>query len=174
MLLCAHLDTVPHAAPIEPVFVDGGWESAGDTILGADNKAAVAMLLELARRTAIEGSPVGVELLFTVNEEQGLAGAKAFDVSRLRSEFGYVFDHATPIGEIVVGSPTYVRWEAELIGQAAHAGIRPQDGRSAIIAAARADRGPAGRPDRRARRPRTSLRSTAAWPARTSCPSAAR
>jgi tripeptide aminopeptidase len=138
VLLCAHLDTVPHAAPVEPVLVDGGWESAGDTILGADNKAAVAMLLELARRTSLEGSPLGVELLFTVREETALAGAKAFDVGILRSDAGYVFDHATPIGEIVVASPTYVRWEAELIGRAAHAGIRPQDGRSAIRAAASA------------------------------------
>ncbi len=87
VLLCAHLDTVPHAAPVEPVLVDGAWESAGDTILGADNKAAVAMLLELARRTAIEGSPVGIELLFTVSEERALGGAKAFDVTVLRSPF---------------------------------------------------------------------------------------
>ena len=125
-------------ASIEPVLVDGGWESAGDTILGADNKAAVAVLLALARRVAVEGSPVGVELLFTVSEENALAGAKAFDVSQLRSDFGYVFDHATPIGEIVVASPTYYRLEARFRGAAAHAGIRPEDGRSAIAAAARA------------------------------------
>lgn len=138
VLLCAHLDTVPHDGPIEPVLVDGGWQSAGNTILGADNKAAVAMLLELARRVALEGAPVGIELLFTVCEETALAGAKAFDVGRLRSEFGYVFDHATPIGEIVVAAPTYLRWEAHMIGEAAHAGIRPQDGRSAVRAAAMA------------------------------------
>jgi len=136
VLLCAHLDTVPHDAPVEPVLVDGAWESAGDTILGADNKSAVAMLLELARRLTLEGSPLGVELLFTVSEETALAGAKAFDISRLRSDLGYVFDHATPIGEVVVAAPTYVRWEAHMIGQAAHAGIRPEDGRSAVHAAA--------------------------------------
>jgi tripeptide aminopeptidase len=138
VLLCAHLDTVPHEGVVEPVLVDGGWESAGETILGADNKATVAVLLALAHRTAVEGCPLGVELLFTVSEENALAGAKAFDVSRLRSDFGYVFDHATPIGEIVMASPTYIRLEAEFIGRAAHAGIRPEDGRSAIAAAARA------------------------------------
>lgn len=138
VLLCAHLDTVPHLGPIEPVLVDGAWESAGDTILGADNKSAVAMLLELARRVSIEGAPVGLELLFTVSEERALAGAKAFDAGRLRSDVGYVFDHATPIGEIAVAAPTYLRWEAEVLGRAAHAGIRPQDGRSAIRAAAAA------------------------------------
>jgi tripeptide aminopeptidase len=138
VLLCAHLDTVPHDGPVEPVLVDGGWESAGDTILGADNKAAVAVLLAVARRVAVEGAPVGLELLFTVQEETGLAGAKAFDVSRLRSDFGYVFDHASPIGEIVVASPTHFRLEATFHGRAAHAGIRPEDGRSAIVAAARA------------------------------------
>jgi tripeptide aminopeptidase len=138
ILLCAHLDTVPEDGVIEPVLDDGGWVSRGDTILGADNKAAVAVFLEVARRCAVEGSPVGLELLFTVCEEVGLAGAKAFDVKALRSEWGYVYDHASPIGEIIVASPTYYRFQAGFRGTAAHAGIRPEDGRSAIEAAAHA------------------------------------
>jgi tripeptide aminopeptidase len=139
IMLCAHLDTVDDGGiPIEPVLVDGGWQNANDGILGADNKAAVAVILELARRCAIEGSPVGLELLFTVSEENALAGAKQVDRGWLRSEFGYVFDHATPIGEVIVASPTYYRLEAEFHGKAAHAGIRPEDGRNAIVAAARA------------------------------------
>jgi tripeptide aminopeptidase len=137
VLLCAHLDTVGHGdIPIEPVVVDDGWENANAAILGADNKAAVAVMLVAARRAAREGRPV--ELLFTVCEEIGLAGAKAFDVAKLRSRFGFVFDHASPIGEIVTASPTYYRLTAEFHGKAAHAGIRPEDGRSAIVAAARA------------------------------------
>src|SRR5215211_8238562 len=139
ILLCAHLDTVDDGGvPIEPVVVDGGWENANDGILGADNKAAVAVVLELARRCSVEGSPVGIELLFTVSEENALAGAKAFDASVLRSDFGYVFDHASPIGEVVVASPTYFRIAAEFHGRAAHAGLRPEDGRSAVVAAAHA------------------------------------
>jgi tripeptide aminopeptidase len=138
VMLCAHLDTVPHDGVIEPVLVDGGWESAGDTILGADNKAAVAMLLVLAHRAAIEGSPVGVELVFTVSEEPGLWGAKAFDTSALRSGLGFVFDHASPIGDVIVAAPTFYRLHAAFRGAAAHAGIRPEDGRSAILAAAKA------------------------------------
>jgi len=138
VLLCAHLDTVPHEGEIEPVLVDGGWQSAGETILGADNKATVAVLLALAHRAAVEGSPVGVELLFTVGEENGLQGAKAFDIAKLRSEVGYVYDHASPIGEIIVASPTFYRLQARFRGQAAHAGVRPEDGRSAILAAAKA------------------------------------
>jgi tripeptide aminopeptidase len=138
VLLCAHLDTVAHDGDVEPVCVDGGWVSAGETILGADNKAAVATLLEVARRVAIEGAPVGVELLFTTGEETALAGAKEFDRERLRSTFGFVFDHASPIGEIVMASPTYYRIEASFLGAPAHAGIRPEDGRSAIVAVARA------------------------------------
>ena len=138
VLLCAHMDTVPHDGVVEPVCEDGGWVSAGDTILGADNKAAVAMLIEVARRWAVAGLPCGVELLFTASEENALAGAKAFDCSRLRSDFGYVFDHASPIGEVIMASPTYHRIEASFTGRAAHAGIRPEDGRSAILAAAQA------------------------------------
>jgi tripeptide aminopeptidase len=136
VVLCAHLDTVETDVPIEPVLVDGGWENEHDGILGADNKAALAVMLEVARRASVEGSPVGIELLFTVSEENALAGAKAFDPSRLTSDFGYVFDHATPIGEVVVASPTYFRIEASFRGKAAHAGIRPEDGRSAVLAAA--------------------------------------
>jgi tripeptide aminopeptidase len=138
VLLCAHMDTVEADAPIEPVLVDGGWENANDAILGADNKAALAVMLAVARRAGIEGSPVGIELLFTVSEEDSLAGAKAFDATRLRSRFGYVFDHATPIGEVITASPTAYRVDADFHGKAAHAGIRPEDGRSAVVAAARA------------------------------------
>lgn len=138
VLLCAHMDTVPHGStPIAPVLVDEGWENAHDAILGADNKAALAVMLVAAERVAREGG-TPFELLFTVEEETALAGAKRFDVSKLRAPFGYVYDHATPIGEIVMASPTYYRLTAEFRGRAAHAGIRPEDGRSAILAAARA------------------------------------
>src|SRR6201999_3021645 len=82
VMLCAHMDTVPPLAEIEPVLVEDGWENANAGILGADNKAAVATILELARRCSVEGAPVGLELVFTVAEEVGLQGAKRLDVSR--------------------------------------------------------------------------------------------
>ncbi|MFI5009761.1 MAG: M20/M25/M40 family metallo-hydrolase [Solirubrobacterales bacterium] len=138
LLLCAHLDTVPPQAPVEPVLVDGGWENANEGILGADNKAAVAVLLALARRVVSEGAPVDIELLFTVCEERSLAGARTLEEGRLRSDFGYVFDHASPIGEVVLASPCHFRLEATFRGVAAHAGVRPEEGSSAILAAARA------------------------------------
>jgi tripeptide aminopeptidase len=139
LMLCAHMDTVPLTAPVEPVLREGGWENAREGILGADNKAAVAALVEAARRLT-NGSPpeVGVELVFTVCEENGLNGAKAFDVSRLQSEFGYVLDHASPLGEVILASPSLVMVTAEIRGRAAHAGLHPEKGASAIIAAARA------------------------------------
>lgn len=136
VLLCAHLDTVPLTGPVEPVCEDGVWTNRHEAILGADNKAAVAVMLVAARRWAAEPPPVPVELLFTVGEEVALAGAKAFDVGRLGSRFGYVFDHASPIGEIVMASPHYHRITAHFHGLAAHAGIRPEAGRNAIHAAA--------------------------------------
>jgi tripeptide aminopeptidase len=138
VLFCAHLDTVPLLAPVEPVLVDGYWENANEGVLGADNKAALAVMLALARHVCQEGSRVDVELLFTVCEETALAGARAFDASLLGSDFGYVFDHASPIGEVVLDSPAHFRVEADFHGVAAHAGIRPERGRSAILAAARA------------------------------------
>ncbi len=138
LLLCAHLDTVPLTAPVQPVLVDGGWENARAGILGADNKAAVAVILAAARRVARAGAPVGLQLLFTVGEETALAGAGALDPSRLRCDYGYVLDHASPIGEVIVASPTQYRLVASFHGAAAHAGIVPERGRSAILAAAHA------------------------------------
>jgi tripeptide aminopeptidase len=136
IVLCAHLDTVPLAAPVEVVETEGVLANRHDAILGADNKAAVVAFLGVARRYAAQPPPVGIELLFTVAEEPGLIGAKAFDRDWLQAELGYVFDHASPIGELVVAAPTYYRVDADFRGHSAHAGIRPEDGRSAIEAAA--------------------------------------
>ena len=101
LLLCAHLDTVPLLAPVEPVLVDGCWENANEgdprrRQQGGGRGAARAR----APRPPAHGAPVDLELLFTVGEETALAGARAFDALALRSDFGYVFDHASPIGEV--------------------------------------------------------------------------
>jgi tripeptide aminopeptidase len=136
VMLAGHLDTVPHDGPIEVTFDQGVFRSRGDTILGADNKAAVTVLVDLAARHAQVPPAIGLELVFTVAEEDGLRGAKALDLGRLRSPFGFVLDHASPIGEVITAAPTYERLAAEFEGTEAHAGIRPEDGRSAIRAAA--------------------------------------
>jgi tripeptide aminopeptidase len=138
VLLCAHLDTVPLAAPVEVVRDGGVLTNANEGILGADNKAAVAVLLAVARRAAAHGPPVGLELLFTTAEELALRGVKEVDRSLLQSEFGFVFDHASAIGELIVAAPTYYRITARFHGAAAHAGIRPELGRNAIASAAAA------------------------------------
>jgi tripeptide aminopeptidase len=136
IMLCAHLDTVPLEGPVEVERENGHLTNKHEAILGADNKAAVAVILAVARRLASGGSPVGIELVFTTCEEIGLRGAKAFHRGALDSEYGFVFDHASPIGELVVASPSYYRIGARFRGHAAHAGIRPEAGRNAIAAAA--------------------------------------
>ena len=139
IFLCAHLDTVPASGPIEPVVEDGVITSAADTILGADDKAAVAVLLEAARLILAEGRPhAGVELLFTTREETGLEGAFAFDSSRLEARLGFVYDYSGSVGEVVVAAPSGRAIDVVFTGRPAHAGINPEDGRSAIVAAARA------------------------------------
>jgi tripeptide aminopeptidase len=139
IFLCAHLDTVPPTAAIEPVVENGIVRNTAGTILGADDKAAVAVVLEATRRVVEDGrSHAGLELLFTPKEEVGLIGAYAFDHTRLRASVGYVYDQAAPIGEIVLGAPSAVGIEATFHGRAAHAGMYPEEGRSAIAAAARA------------------------------------
>ena len=91
VMFCAHIDTVPHPGQIEVVDEEGVFRSRGETILGADNEAAVAVFLELVARHASDPPPVGIELLLTVAEEQGLEGAKAFDPSALRADCGLPF-----------------------------------------------------------------------------------
>ena len=138
-MLCAHLDTVPPQGPLEPVVEDGIVRNSGGTILGADNKAAVAAMLEAARRIVQENRPhAGLELLFTPKEEVGLRGAGAFDHTRLEAELGYVYDQAAPIGQIILGAPYGRTIAARFHGRAAHAGMVPEEGRSAIAAASRA------------------------------------
>lgn len=141
IFLCAHLDTVTLEDIIEPVIEDRDGTltvtNARQAILGGDNKAAVAVMLELVRELVQTGEPhAGVEILLTPCEEIGLLGAKAFDTSRLAAQFGYVFDHANDIGKIVVSAPSQVSFTATFTGAASHSGIAPEQGRSAIRAAA--------------------------------------
>jgi len=140
IFLCAHTDTVPPIAAIEPVVgEDGVIRNDAGTILGCDNKAAVVVMLEAARRVLEDGREhAGIELLFTPQEEVSLRGAAAFDHTRLVATTGYVYDQAAPIGEIILGSPHGRLLDFRFHGTAAHAGMYPEDGRSAIAAAARA------------------------------------
>lgn len=139
ILLCSHLDTVPPLGPIEPVVEGGYVRNAAGTILGADNKAAVAVMIEAVRRVLAERrAHAGIELLFTTREETGCQGAAAFDTGLLRARAGFVYDHAAPIGDVVIAAPYQRRIDVTVHGRAAHAGINPEDGRSAIQAASRA------------------------------------
>ena len=140
LFFCAHLDTVPPEGPIKPaVDEDGVVRNDGGTILGADDKSAVASMLEATARLVEDGRRHrGVELLFTPKEEVGLQGAAAFDEGRLAARVGYVYDHAGPIGEVVLGAPFHQKLDVFFRGRAAHAGMYPEEGRSAVAAAARA------------------------------------
>jgi len=138
IFLNAHLDTVPPDGPVEPEIRNGIVVNRRDTILGADNKAAVAVMIEAVARLASGTPHAGVELVLTPMEEVGLHGAKAFDTSRLAAQFGYCYDHAAPIGNVVLAAPTQKSLELRFLGRAAHSGIAPEEGRSAIAAAARA------------------------------------
>jgi tripeptide aminopeptidase len=140
IFLCAHLDTVPPEGSIEPVIDEEGVvRNAAGTILGADNKAAVAAMLEATRRLVADGRPhAGIELLFTPKEEVGLLGAAAFDDSALRAKVGYVYDQAAPIGDVILGAPYAHSMQVRFHGRAAHSGMYPEEGRSAIAGAAKA------------------------------------
>ena len=113
--LNAHLDTVPPTAAVEPEVRNGVVVNSQDTILGADNKAAVASMLAAVAAVVREGRPhPGIELVLTPMEEVGLRGAKQFDTGRLVARHGYCYDHAAPIGQVVLAAPTQKSHELRL------------------------------------------------------------
>jgi len=138
ILVAAHMDTVAVDGPISAVVHDGVVRSATDTILGGDDKVAVTALLAVLRDLAVSPPERGLVAVFTTSEEIGLVGAKALDVEGLGAAAGFVFDTTGPIGEIVTRAPSQKSFTAEFHGVAAHAGIAPETGRSAVAAAARA------------------------------------
>jgi tripeptide aminopeptidase len=141
IFLSAHTDTVfadPGAKP-EPVIADGVISSGSRAVLGADDKAAVAAIVSGVETIVREGrSHAGIELLLTVSEENGLRGAKSADLTGIDARCGFCLDSTGPVGEVIVRSPTQKTVRATFKGKSAHAGVDPEHGRSAVVAAARA------------------------------------
>lgn len=138
ILLSAHMDTVEPGKGIKPRLEGERIVADGRTILAADDKAGVAVILETVRvlcESKIPHPPL--QLLFTVCEEQGLKGVKALDMSLIWADFGYVLDSDGTAGEIVIMGPSHNRIEWTVTGKAAHAGMNPEQGINAIQAAAR-------------------------------------
>ncbi len=134
----AHLDTVEPCRSVKVTFDKGVFRSQGNTILGADDKAAIAVMIEAARVLKEEHINHGpIEFLFTVCEEIGLLGAKALDPSFLEAEAGYALD-STDINKLFNRAPAALRTEIRVFGKAAHAGINPESGINAIKLAAEA------------------------------------
>ncbi len=138
LFFSAHMDTVPGRGII-PVVRDGAVYSEGDTILGADDKAGIAAILEalqLLEEGQVEHGTV--EILFTVGEEQGLQGGKALDIKQITAPMGFILDSDGEIGSIIVQGPCQNMVEATITGKSAHAGMNPEAGINAIQVAAQA------------------------------------
>lgn len=138
ILLAAHMDTVEPGRGIQAKIEGDIITSEGETVLGADDKAGVAVLVELVERIAGDDLPHGpIDLLFTVAEEKGLLGARNLDLSLLeRPDFAYVLDAEGLPGEVVIAAPYYESLKAVFIGKAAHSGVEPEAGANALTAAA--------------------------------------
>ncbi len=138
VFLCGHMDTVGPGKGIKVQFEDGIFRSDGTTILGADDKSALAIILEVMDvilENKIDYPPV--EILFTICEEIGLLGAKHFDYSLLDSKFGYILDSTDTEG-IVTKAPGANKIIIKIFGKAAHSGAEPENGISAILVASKA------------------------------------
>jgi tripeptide aminopeptidase len=139
VMLAAHMDTVMPGRRVQPVVRDGVVYSDGTTILGADDKAGVAVILEVLQEIVERGlAHPNLEVVITVQEESGLVGAKALDASGLRARLGVSLDAGGAPGTITVSAPSHNFVSATMHGKAAHAGAQPELGINAIVAAAQA------------------------------------
>jgi tripeptide aminopeptidase len=134
ILLSCHADTVKPGVGIEPVLEKGVIRSGGQTILAADDKAGIAEVLQALRESTVRPA---VQLAVSRQEEVGLHGVKNLDFSRIRARRGFLMDNDT-LDTIVIGGPSYFAIDVEITGKAAHAGMEPEKGVNAILAAARA------------------------------------
>lgn len=136
-LLSAHMDTVGPGKGVKPVLKPGKITSSEDTVLGADCKSGIAVILETISVLRETGTPhPPLEVVFSVCEEIGLLGARFLDYSLLKAKRGLVFDSEKPIREVAAKGPAADRIEIEVHGRAAHAGVCPEKGVSAIAIAA--------------------------------------
>jgi tripeptide aminopeptidase len=148
LLLSGHMDTVTPAQNVEPVLIDGVFTSAGDTILGADDKAGLVEIIEAIEVLREQQIPhVPLEIAITIGEEQGLLGAKALDFSLLTAKRGIALD-TTGTDIIIHKAPAAKRFRIDIFGHEAHAGFCPEEGISAIrIASSAIAKMPLGRID---------------------------
>lgn len=139
LFFAAHMDTVTPGEGIKPMLKDGVICSAGDTILGADDKSGIAALLEALQDLGEEKIPHGeLELLFTFGEEVGLLGSRYLTEGLVHARQGFVLDSGGAPGTLINQGPAQDNVEAVICGKAAHAGVNPEDGTCAIQVAARA------------------------------------
>lgn len=135
----SHMDTVVPGKNIQPMIEGDYIKSDGTTILGADDKAGLATMIEALHCIKEQKLAHGqIQFVITVGEESGLVGAKALDPSLLDAEFGYALDSDGPVGDIIYAAPTQMKIFAEVIGKTAHAGVAPEKGVSAITIASEA------------------------------------
>lgn len=137
--LSAHMDCVDPCTDVVPVVENGIVRTAGDTVLGGDDKAGIAAIIEAVRRVTESDEPhAGIRVILTVSEECGLVGAKALSAEDVRTGLCLVLDAQGPVGGIVTAAPTHYVFRALFSGRAAHAGVEPERGVSAIAMAATA------------------------------------
>ncbi len=128
-----HMDVIAPCTGVQVDFIDGIFRSRGDTVLGGDDKAGIAILMELTHLLLQQEVPSPlVQFVFTTAEEIGLLGAKQLDLDLIQAEYGYALD-STGVDNCIVGAPAAVYIEAVITGRAAHAGLNPEDGINAIL-----------------------------------------
>lgn len=139
LLFSCHMDTVKPGKGIKPVISNGKIYSDGTTILGADDKAGIAALMQAIHDIRDEKqSHRPFEVVLTIGEEVGLLGSKNLDYGSLKSKEAIILDSGGPVGKIIVQAPYQNKFSAVIRGKTAHAGVAPENGISALLVAAKA------------------------------------
>ncbi len=140
LLFSSHMDTVaPGQGKRAIVQADGRITSDGSTVLGADDAAGLAAILEALTVIREEGLPhPALEILFPAAEEPYCRGTSVFDYSKVRARTAYVLDLTGEIGTAAVRAPSILSVEIRVTGRSAHAGFAPEAGINALTAAAKA------------------------------------
>ncbi len=139
VMFSAHMDTVGPCDGVKPIIKNGRIESSKDTILGSDDKAGIAAIIELIE-VIVENkikTPT-IIVIFSVAEEIRLLGAKYFDASNYNIRYGFILDSSGKPGTVVNKAPYQDHLKIIVKGKAAHAGIEPEKGLNALYAASKA------------------------------------
>ena len=139
ILFSSHMDTVTPCDKIVPIMENGIIKTDGTSVLGGDDKAGIAAIIEMIRMVKESGEEhPEIIAVFSVAEEIGLLGAQHFDLDKYKPDYAFIIDSGGEPGSAVIQTPFAAKGEIKIIGKTAHAGVAPELGINALTVASHA------------------------------------